>query len=144
MIQVKVKRKGTAFFQREGLLSQMHSFIGQINMPSAPPICPCSTGTEVKDGLSPTVMELPFYISDIRTFDPKPEWTVGSFHDQEVHGHYGGRGPVERNFHWWLPWIRDPGDWIYLNQEGLLNIYYVTITSDMQMTPPLWQKVKKN
>ena len=100
VIQVEVKGKGTAFFQRERLLSQMHSFIGQINMSSAapPPICPCSTGTEVKDGLSPTLMELQFYISDIRTFDPKPEWTVGSFHDQEVHGHYGSRGPVERNF----------------------------------------------
>ncbi|KAI4588370.1 hypothetical protein MJG53_002778 [Ovis ammon polii x Ovis aries] len=32
-----------------------------------------TTGTEVKDGLSPTLMELPFYISDLRTFDPKPE-----------------------------------------------------------------------
>lgn len=75
VIQVEVKGKATAFFQREGLLSQMHSFIGQINMPSAPPshYCPCTTGTEVKDGLSPTLMELPFYISDLRTFDPKPE-----------------------------------------------------------------------
>lgn len=36
VIQVEVKGKGTAFFQREGLLSQMHSFIGQINRPSAP------------------------------------------------------------------------------------------------------------
>lgn len=37
VIQVEVKGKGTAFFQRERLLSQMHSFIGQINMSSAAP-----------------------------------------------------------------------------------------------------------
>ena len=34
--------------------------------------------------------------------------------------------------------------WLDESQAGIKIVGEISITSDMQMTPPLWQKVKKN
>ena len=47
---------------------------------------------------------------------------------------------------WEIPWMENPGR---LQSMGLQRLGYDWVTSlsllsDMHMTPPLWQKVKKN
>ena len=64
----------------------------------------------------------------------------------------GLEGPLEKEMAthssllaWRIPWTEEPdGPWLHKDLDTTELQGEVSITSDMQMTPPLWQKVKKN